>query len=567
MNVIKRLILFSKKHYKLFFIAVLASTLASLLDVSFLYLIKQCTDRHHISSEFTPAVIIAGILLLVVCRSLFNYVAEVWIFKFGRNVIMDIRNLLYDKLLSVKISDVEKKSTGDLTTKLLYQSDQLGNGLLNFLKSVLQEGFVVIGCILALLFMNFMMTLMVLLTFVVVAIAIQKAADYMRAHQFAVQDRLTELAHFMDQTKYAIKTVCMQNVQKEMNHRFKHIVENHTAHQLKINKASALSAGVIHFIITLPLAMLIWLVLVFPNWVSAGDFAALVFGFSRIYAPMKRISRMNVELQATIAAGDSLFTWFDVKPERRNGKKLTNQSSPSIVMDDVSVVRSGKAILKECNVTIDSGGITAFAGETASGKTTLLQVIAGLIEPDHGDFRLDDVSIKDIYLPSWRNQIGFVDQSLPLFNLSIAENIAFFGKLDMKRVEWACYIAALDKDVALLEAGYNHIVEYGGINLSGGQRQRVVLARAIYHAKQFIIIDEATSALDNETEQTIYERLKSLKDITILLSSHREAGLRLADKVIVLDHGKIVESGSYHSLLAHGGRLSQLIGSYDEIKA
>ncbi|MDG2348305.1 MAG: ABC transporter transmembrane domain-containing protein, partial [Gammaproteobacteria bacterium] len=163
MNVIKRLILFSKKHYKLFFIAVVASTLASLLDVSFLYLIKQCTDRHHISSEFTPAVIISGILLLVVCRSLFNYVAEVWIFKFGRNVIMDIRNLLYDKLLSVKISDVEKKSTGDLTTKLLYQSDQLGNGLLNFLKSVLQEGFVVIGCIIALLFMNFMMTLMVLL--------------------------------------------------------------------------------------------------------------------------------------------------------------------------------------------------------------------------------------------------------------------------------------------------------------------------------------------------------------------------------------------------------------------
>lgn len=565
MNVIKRLILLSKKYFSLFFIALIAGALASTLDVSFLYLVKQCVDRPHISSEFTPAVIIIAILFVVICRSCFNYVATIWIFKFGRNVVMEIRNLLFDKLLSVKVSDTEKKTIGDLTTKLLYQAEVLCNGLITFLKTILLEGFVVTGCILALLYMNFMLTLLVLLTFMVVAYAIRKAGDYMRAHEFALQDKLTELVHFVDQTKYAIKTVCMQNVQKKMKHSFEQIIKKQTTHQLKINHASALSDGVIHFVITLPLAVLIWLVLVFPSLVSAGEFAALVFGFSRIYAPMKRISGLNVELQATLAAGDSIFEWFDLKPERRNGKKLKNQLPPKIILDDVSVIRSGKAILKNCHLSIGSGGITAFAGETASGKTTLLQVIAGLIEPDHGDLLLDDVSIKNIFLPSWRNQIGFVDQSLPLFNLSVAENIAFFDKLDMKRVEWACYMAAFDKDIEQFDAGYDHLIEYGGINLSGGQRQRVVLARAIYHAKKVIIIDEATSALDMETEQTIYERLSSLKDMTILLSSHREAGLRLADRVIVLDHGEIVETGAYEALVSQNGRFSQLVGSNDEI--
>ncbi len=565
MNVIKRLALFSKKHYGLFFVAIVASLLASLLDVSFLYLIKQCTDRHHISAEFTPAVIILGILLVVICRSLFNYVAEVWIFKFGRNVIMEIRNLLYTKLLAVSINNVDNRSSGDLTTKLIYQSDQLGNGLLSVSKSVLQEGLVVVSFIIALLLMNFALTMMVLVTFAIVAYSIQVAGNYMRSHQFAVQDRLTELAHFMDQTKYAIKTVCMQNVQKPMNDRFQAIVENHTEHQLKINKASALSAGIIHFIITLPLAVLIWLVLVFPSWVTAGDFAALVFGFSRIYAPMKRISRLNVELQATIAAGDSLFAWFDLQPERRSGDKLKNKTPPKIQVENASVIRSDKAILDNCSLVIEPGEVIAFAGETASGKTTLLQLIAGLMEPDQGDLLLNDQSLAEIYLPSWRNQIGYVDQALPLFNMTIAENVAFFGEMDNKKVAWACHMAAIDKDIDQLEAGYDHMVAYGGTNLSGGQRQRIVLARAIYHAKQVIIIDEATSALDNETEQLIYERLKTLENMTILLSSHREAGLKMADKVIVLDNGQIVETGSYRTLIEQGGRLSQLIGSDDEI--
>lgn len=567
MKIIRRLVSFSRKHYRIFFIAVLASLLASLLDVTFLYLIKQCTDRHHMSQEFTPLVIVLSLLCLVVFRSVFNYMAEIGLFKFGRNVIMDLRNVLYQQLLSIRVSDVEQRSSGDLTTKLIYQSDQLGNGLLNISKSVLQEGLVIIVFIIALLCMNFTLTIIVLITLGVIAYGVKIAAEYMRSHQFAVQDRLTELAHFMDQTKHAIKTVCMQNVQKEMSTCFSGIVNKHAEHQLKINRASALSSGVIHFVISLPLTAIIWLVFVFPDWASPGDFAALIFGFSRIYAPMKRVSRLNVDLQSAIAAGESLFAWFDLKPERRDGHNMEVNSPPSIKIEGVSVVMNEKHILSNCSLDIAPGSVVAFAGETASGKTTLLQLVAGLVTPSSGEFLLNDMSIDQINLTTWRQQIGFVDQSLPLFNMTIAENVAFFDEVDLNRVKWACHLAAIDHEIETFKHGYDQVIEYGGSNLSGGQRQRIVLARALYYAKHILIIDEATSALDNETEQLIYSRIRQLSQLTILLSSHRVAGLQFADRVIVLDHGEIVQDGQYDALVEQSGRLRQLIGKQNETMA
>lgn len=564
MNVIKRLVRFSRQHYPIFFVALFASILASLTDVTFLYLIKQCADRHHMSEAFTPMIIISSLLLLVILRSTFNYQAEVGLFKFGRNVIVDLRKALYEKLLALKVEAVARQSSGDLTAKLIYQTEQLGTGLLNISKALLQEGLIIITFVVALLCMNFVLTAIVIATLCLIAYGIQLAAKYMRPHQFAVQNKLSELAHFTDQSKHSIKTVAMTDVHDSMNALFANIVHNHANHQLKINRASALSSGVTHFIISMPLAGIIWLVMVFPSWVTAGDFAALIFGFSRIYAPLKRVSRINVELQSAIAAGDSLFNWFDLPSENRAGKTFSIDAAPGIALNGVNVVRDERTILSNCTLQIPARAIYAFAGETASGKTTLLQVIAGLIQADSGKLLVNDKDIQGYAISSWRKQIGFVDQSLPLFNLSIAENIAFFHEVDIERVKWACHIAAIDRDIEQLPKQYMHMVEYGGSNLSGGQRQRIVLARALYHAKHLLIIDEATSALDNETEQLIYQRIKQYTQLTILLSSHRLAGLKLADQVILIDRGEIIDQGTFDQLYTRNQRFIQLLGEKDE---
>ncbi|MEE2769457.1 MAG: ABC transporter ATP-binding protein [Pseudomonadota bacterium] len=567
MNVLKRLLSFSRKHFSIFLVAIIVSVFASILDVTFLYFIKQCADNYHLSPQFTPFVIIFILLSMATLRSVFNYLGEIKLFDFGRKIVIDVRRLLYQKILSVKMSDIHKHQLGDLTTKLLYQSELLGSGILTISKSVLQEGLITISILGALLYMNFYLTMLVLVTFVVIFYLMQFVAKYMRSHSYAVQDKLSELTHFMDQTKSAIKTIFMHDMHKEMNLRFYDIIQRHNQHQLKINRASALSSGIIHFLITLPLACLIWVVMVFPEWTTAGDFAALIFGFSRIYAPMKRLSTLNGSIQNTIAAGDSMFEWFDMDDERRDGDPLEITTPPDIKVKNVSVMIDGKQILSECDFNVPPKSIIAFAGETGSGKTTLLQLIAGLIEPSQGSFLINDQPIEDLYLPSWRKQIGYVDQSLPLFNLSIAENVAFFADIDMSRVAWACHIAAIDKDINAMADGYDQIIDYGGTNLSGGQRQRIVLARAIYHATHLLIIDEATSAVDNETEQLIYERLAELDHLTILLSSHREAGLRFAKQIVVIDDGKVIETGSFDSLTKKDSRFKQLIGLEHEIKA
>ena len=205
-----------------------------------------------------------------------------------------------------------------------------------------------------------------------------------------------------------------------------------------------------------------------------------------------------------------------------------------------------------------SVAVIAFAGESGSGKSSLLLAITGLLPLSNGDIFIDKDALKKINLSSWRTQIGYVDQELPIFNMTITENIAFFKPVDMKKIVKACYIASLDPNE--FQGGFDQMIDYGGHNLSNGQKQRIVLARAIYHAKHVLIIDEATSALDQETESKVYKRIKEeLSNLTVILTSHRPAGLRYADIIHVINKGEVVESGNYDQLIENNQHFAKIM--------
>ncbi len=560
MNPLVRLWPFSKPFMYLFVIALVTSIFTGIIDAAFLGLIKICVDKTYKAFNWHYLTIIGLLVGALVTRSLFNVISEICLFRFDRNIVKELRMKLYSQLLNVPINEAEKHSTGELATKLIYQTEQLGTGFLSILQSVLQEGIIVISITTFLLYNNWKMTLALMVTFPLIGIFIKYAAEYMKKYQYMMQNSLESIAHFVDETRVAIKTISMQNVQSKLKSIYDSMVIDNTEHQCKINRASTLSSACSHFMISLPIVFLVWVMLAFPKYITQGDVAAIIIGMTRIYQPIKKISRINVDLQSAIVAGESLFQWLDITTERLSGDKVDFTSAPAIKVENLEVIRGKNHVIKDVSLKIDPGQIIAFAGESGSGKSSLMHAIAGLITPASGKVFINSQSLDNMSLKSWRNQIGYVDQSLPIFKFSIAENIAFFDEIDYERIAKAAYIACLDNND--FENGFNHIVDYGGQNLSNGQKQRIVLARSIYHAKNILIIDEATSALDQETESKVYRRIKEcLPDMTIILASHRPAGLNFANKIFVLSDGKLVEQGQYSQLIQQNKHFAQIMES------
>ncbi|MAH61104.1 MAG: hypothetical protein CMF42_02310 [Legionellales bacterium] len=562
MVILLRLWVFARPVITLFLVAFLASIGSGMIDAGFLALVKISIDRTYADYHLSYHHILLLLFIAILARTVFSIIAELGVFRFGRKIVMGLRIALYQQLVGIPVKDAEQHSTGELATKLIYHTEQLGNGFLSVLQSLLQEGVVVLAITAALFYINWRLTLILFLTYPIIGISIKYAAVYMNKHQSAMQNNLESIAHFVDETRLGIKTICMQNVSEKLKAIYQSMVQSNTLHQFKINQASTLSSACSHFMVSLPIIGLIWLMLAFPKYVTQGDIAAIIIGMTRIYQPVKRISKINVDLQSAIVAGESLFRWLDIHPERLNGKVVEFKQPPKIVLKNVSMVRTERPILQHVSLTVESGQIVAFAGESGSGKSSLILAITGLVPVDKGRIRVGENYLDQINLSSWRHQIGYVDQILPLFNLSIAENIAFFKPLDVHKLKKAAYIAGLNETD--FEDGFEQMVDYGGHNLSNGQKQRIVLARAIYHANNILIIDEATSALDQETESKVYRRIKEqLPEMTVILTSHRPAGLQFADRIYVISKGRIVEQGDYESLMKANDHLAQIMEHRD----
>ncbi|MGD8582533.1 MAG: ATP-binding cassette domain-containing protein, partial [Gammaproteobacteria bacterium] len=334
---------------------------------------------------------------------------------------------------------------------------------------------------------------------------------------------------------------------------------------MRMIATQALSTPTIRLIVGIGLAVIIYLVTRDESMsiVTPGTFASYMVSLTFLFGPVKRLADVNVDLQRGIAAAESVFRLIDLENEKDNGSYTVERVSGDIKYNNVGFryPTAKEAALVDINLDIKAGETVAFVGRSGSGKSTLLNLLPRLYEITDGSITLDGHDIRDYRLENLRSHIAFVGQDVVLFNDTVAHNIAYgtMRGVDIDRIEQAARSAYADEFIRGLKDGYQTMVGERGLMLSGGQRQRIAIARALLANSPVLILDEATSALDTESERYIQSSLDLLmKNRTTLVIAHRLSTIENADKIIVLDAGRIVEAGSHHQLLDLNGHYAAL---------
>lgn len=346
---------------------------------------------------------------------------------------------------------------------------------------------------------------------------------------------------------------------------FERINEQNRRQNMRMIATQALSTPIIRLIVGIGLAAIIYLVTSDEsmNIVTPGTFASYMVSLTFLFGPVKRLADVNVELQRGIAAAESVFRLNDLADEEDSGSYSTESIDGDIAFNNVGFrYRSAKDdALVDINLDIKAGETIAFVGRSGSGKSTLLNLLPRLYDVSSGSITLDGRDIREYSLQNLRSHIAFVGQDVVLFNDTVAHNIAYgtMRDADISQVEQAAKSAFADDFIRELKNGYQTIVGERGLMLSGGQRQRIAIARALLANSPVLILDEATSALDTESERYIQSSLEALmKNRTTLVIAHRLSTIENADTIVVLDAGRIVESGSHQQLLDKKGHYAAL---------
>jgi subfamily B ATP-binding cassette protein MsbA len=334
---------------------------------------------------------------------------------------------------------------------------------------------------------------------------------------------------------------------------------------MKMIATEAVSVPLVQLISALAIAVIVYLSTMqgLREDISVGTFMSFVVAMGLLLPPVKRLTSVNAHLQRGIVAAQSLFDLLDTESEKDTGTRVLGRSSGRVEYHGVGHVYDPDKgpVLEDVSLTIEAGEAVALVGRSGSGKTTLVSLLPRFYDATEGQILIDDVDVRELTLKSLRDQISLVTQDVVLFNDTVASNIAYgrAGEVDQKEIERVAEAAHAMDFIRELPRGFDTRIGDRGVLLSGGQRQRLAIARAMLKDAPILILDEATSALDTEAERHIQAALQELmRHRTTLVIAHRLSTIETADRILVVDQGRIVEQGRHRDLLARGGYYARL---------
>lgn len=484
--------------------------------------------------------------------------ASSWI---SNKVIMDLRVVMFAKLLKLPKAYFDKNTTGGTLSKLTFDVEQISAAAstiwLDFIKSsltvVLLTGY--------LFYKNYLLSLTLLVLLPLVYLAVKFSTTRMRSGSKKVQDSMGKMTHLLDENISGSDLVKIYHAQDNEQSKFLKLINTIRQQRFKVDMAAGLNTSIVNILIGLSLACVVYLSSTYLT-MSAGDFLAFFTAMGMLVKPAKTLININKPLQQAIVAGISVFTLIDEKTEVNDGNQILDQAKGDISFDNVSFSYDGeKSPLKNINLNIKRGETVALVGSTGSGKTTLVNLLARFYKPSSGKITIDKINIDEFELNSFRSNIAFVDQHVRLFNDTVKGNIAF-GQTDIIPLESIIHAAKVSNSVEFIEKLDNQFdTEIGedGITLSGGQRQRLSIARAIAKDCPILILDEATSALDSATENLVQSAINKMQQgRTTIIIAHHLSTIQNADRIIVLKEGEIIEQGSHEELINASGEYAKL---------
>ena len=569
-SIYMRLLGYTFQHKIIFTISIFAMAMFAITDTAFAALIKPLLDGSFVEKDpdtirYFPFVLI-GLFLL---RSIAGFVSTYGIAWVGRNVIKKIRQEMFDKLVHMPTKTYDFASSGELLSKLTYDTEQVAEAATKAITVLVRDGLTVLGLLGLMFYQSFILSVGLFVIGPVIAIFIKLMSVKFRDTSKHIQKSMGYITNVVEELIAGHRVVKIFGGENSEKKSFSYVNKNNRDRHLKLALIQGISIPLVQFIVALFLSTIIFFVTSdgYLEVISVGTFMSFITAMILIFAPIKRLAEINVVLQRGIAASESIFNLLDSKSELDvkdfTKKEKFNRDFLKLNFKNInfSYYDNDNLVLKNINFTVPRGSTCAIVGKSGSGKSTLMNLLPRFYDIHDGSLTIDNTNINSLSLKELRSMIGYVGQESTLFNDSIKNNIAY-GSLESKSMDEIKIAAesanALDF-INKYEQGFETFVGDNGVLLSGGQRQRLAIARAILKNAPILLLDEATSSLDSESEKLIQNSLIELqKNRTTIVIAHRLSTIENADQIIVLDQGIIKEHGNHKDLIKKNGIYSKL---------
>ena len=550
---LRRLLGYTFTYKWSFFISVIGFISFAFADIAAVEWIRRIIGFINSEEDNFSSLLALSLIFIAMARGIGFFVGNYFMSKVGFGIVHDLRAELFHKLHDLPKSYFDSNQSGQLINRITFTTTQVSGAASNAVKTLIREGFLLIGLFVYLLYLNFKLTLLLIGTAPLIAIIVYVAGKRLKKLATKIQTAMGDVTHIASEAVDGHVEIKSFNAQEYENSRFLIANESNRNQNLKLEATGNMATPIIQVLVSISLSIVAYFALGASLGISldAETFVAFFTAAGLMAKPIRQLSSINMIVQKGLAAANEIFDQLDQDKEIDSGSN-NDPIQGHIEFKDINFsYDTGSQILSNINFSIEQNETIAIVGKSGSGKSTIANLIPRFYNHSSGEILIDGTPIAEFPLAHLRSSISIVNQSPSLFNDTIAKNIAYGDdSIDVDKLKESAKLSGCAEFIENLPEGYESEIGDDGVLLSGGQRQRLAIARAFYKDSPIIILDEATSALDTESELIVQEALEKLiSNRTTIVIAHRLSTIENASKIIVLDNGQIVESGRHDELI------------------